>query len=101
MAAREGRLIGGRQALLLVHQHFQVDEKLGALYSIRDVMNVKWLGDGRLEEFLDNWEYVIQGLQEPIPISILEPLFLERARLSAILKDEIGHYDRIAQSNQD
>ena len=66
LAAKQGKLIRGRQAMFLIHPHHPLDEEHGALYSIRDVLAVRLGGDSKLESFINSWDHVIAGLMKPM-----------------------------------
>ena len=57
-------------------------------------MSVKLRGDGDLESFMNTWESVLSTMHNPPGRDIVEVLFLEQLRHSAVLREEIAHYDR-------
>jgi hypothetical protein len=50
---------------------------MGVVYGIRDISNVKWLGDERLETFQSNWFSVINQLRSPCTPGQLAEVLLE------------------------
>jgi hypothetical protein len=93
--AREGRPLTGRQCLFVIYGNYKVDEAAGALFNLQDLISVKYLGDSQMEVFLHNWESVLCGMAEEPSEATKELLFLEQVRRSALLKEEINHYDRV------
>ena len=87
-------MLKGRQILWMVRDHHKLDEERGALYNFQDLMSVKLRGDGNLESFMNTWESVLSTMHNPPGQDIVEVLFLEQLRHSAVLREEIAHYDR-------
>ena len=75
--AKRGRPLKGRQAL-----YFEINEEAGVIYSIMDLMAVRWLGDEKIETFLNSWIVVLSGMREEPPLRVEEELFLEQMRKS-------------------
>ena len=76
--AKRGRPLKGRQALLLIYRYFEINEEAGVIYSITDLMAVRWLGDEKIETFLNSWIAVLSGMREEPPLRVKEELFLEQ-----------------------
>ena len=58
-----GRILKGRQCLLMVCERYRLDERCGALYNISDLISVLWLGDSHMADFLADgtmcwWEWL-------------------------------------------
>ena len=66
--AKEGRLIKGRQLLLIIFEYFKLDEAAGSLYDLTDLMAVRMKGDnpsgGQLEAFYSTWESTFLNMKE-------------------------------------
>ena len=92
--AKENRLIKGRQILFIVHQHFKINEEVGQVYDISNLMSVKFAGNGKLESFLNSWDMVLAGMKDEPPEKTLEILFLQELRKCSALKEDICHFDR-------
>ena len=101
MAAREGRMLKGRQSLLIVYEHFTVSEEAGALYDFEDLMNVRFKGDNHLESFMNTWDTVLASIDKPPAADIVETLFVNQLRNSKDLREEIAHYDRSLKGTRD
>ena len=100
IAAKQGKMLMGRQMLFMVYAYFSVSADAGSLYSITDLMSVR-LNDDRIENFLNSWNHVLAGMETYPPANELEELFTEQLRFSKILKDEIAHYDRHPKGHPD
>ena len=92
--ARAGRMLKGRQCLLLIYEHYRINEEAGSLYELTDLMSVTLRHDGQLESFLNSWESVLAGMKEEPSPKTMEVLFLQQLRNSSVLKEEVAHYDR-------
>ena len=99
--AKRGRPLKGRQALLLIYRYFEINEEAGVIYSITDLMAVRWLGDEKIETFLNSWIAVLSGMREEPPLRVKEELFLEQMRKSQVLREEVAHYDRVEKGDPD
>jgi len=65
----------GRQALLLVYQHFRTEESNSHHLSYLDIMSVIFKGDDRMHTFIENWDNVLVRIRDEVPNHALE-LFL-------------------------
>ena len=99
--AKMDRPIAGRQILFMIYHHYKTNEEAGALYDLADLMAVKWQGDGNLESFLHTWDSVLLGMREEPPEHYLEILFHTQVRNSAVLREEIAHYERARKGHPD
>ena len=83
-AAKDGRLLRGRQALFMIYQHFKPAEEAGALYDLVDLTKVLSTTSGGkqidLTTFLQNWEAVLAGMKVEPDISVKETLFKEQIK---------------------
>ena len=83
-AAKDGRLLRGRQALFMIYQHFKTAEEAGALYDLVDLTKVLSTTSGGkqidLTTFLQNWEAVLAGMKVEPDISVKETLFKEQIK---------------------
>jgi hypothetical protein len=78
----------------MVYEHYKLNEELGAVYDINDLMAVTLKGDSKLEHFLITWDATLAVIKIPPGRDVYEPLFLNQLRKSQALKEEIAHYDR-------
>jgi hypothetical protein len=98
-AAKEGRMVRGRQLLFLIYQRYKTAEQAGALFNITDLMKVR-LNKGpdpmkSLEGFLNAWETTLADMSAMPAETHLEHLFLEQVKHSPVLTAEIAHYHRL------
>ena len=100
-AAREGKMIKGRQLLWYVYEYYKVSEEAGTLYDLQDLMAVTLVGDGKLSQFMQTWESILAGMKEEPAMSTQEILFLKQVRSSKELCEEIAHYDRVERGHVD
>ena len=55
------RYVGGRQVLLMMHEHFSTNIKHGATYALQDLFSVILQNDN-LQSFTSNCDQVIAGI---------------------------------------
>ena len=84
MATQNNRVLRGRQALLIVYQFYAINATLGAAYSIVDLVGVTWMGDGKIEMFLDRWSSVPMSMPSLSDRKAIEQLFLTQMRKSTV-----------------
>jgi hypothetical protein len=99
--AKNGRLLKGRQALLIVYKYYEINDCLGVIYNTRDLMAVTWRGDNQMEAFMQIWTNVLSGMKDAPAADTVEELFLEQVRQSKVLKEEVAHYERCAKDHAD
>jgi hypothetical protein len=61
----------GRQAMKMIYEYYESDAKSGSNDSFTDTMSVKFLGDDKLQQFLDNWDNVLACMDSQPPQNIL------------------------------
>ena len=97
-AAKDGRLLRGRQALFMIYQHFKTAEEAGALYDLVDLTKVLSTTHGGkqidLTTFLQNWEAVLAGMKVEPDITIKETLFKEQIKVYKQIEHDIATYHR-------
>ena len=54
-ALEKGELLSGRQILWHIYKHFQTSPNQTRIYTLMDVVNIKWFGDKSKEKFLTFW----------------------------------------------
>ena len=69
LAAKQCKMLKGRQILWMIHQHFAISQDAGSLYNIADLMSVRLLND-EIESFLNNWNHVLAGMESSPPKSL-------------------------------
>ena len=100
LAAKEGRMLKGRQLLLQVYHWYRTNEALGACFDITDLMTVQLKNDD-LSTFVCSWRYTIAGMRKPPRPEDAEALFIEQVRKSNTLKMDVAHYDRQEEGHPD
>ena len=97
--ASQGRIVRGRQVLLMFDQHFKTSEEAGALYGTEDLLKVKLDGDD-LTSFLRNWEAVLVGMSRVPDPATLKDLFYREVRNSRKFRD-LDVYERALDGTRD
>ena len=94
--AAQRRLVKGRQILLMVCQHNQINAAEGAILDFVDLLNVRLHRDD-LRSFLADGETVLPGIAKTPENGVLEALFKKQLSSSAILRDQLACYDRFTR----
>ena len=97
--ASKGTPMKGRQALLLLYQHFQIGETEGSLLSLQDLLDVRLTNDN-LRAFLNDWESVLAVMAKPPEEDVLETLFRRQLFNSQGMKDQMAYYERLEAGRQ-
>ena len=56
------KLLGGRQMLWLIRNHFKTHPSMSVAHSITDLTNHPWLGDDRIAEFIYKWDFLVTSV---------------------------------------
>ena len=78
--ALQGRIVRGRQVLLMFEVHFKTSEEAGALYGTEDLLKIS-LDSDDLKSFLRKWESVLTGMSHvPDPATLKDLFYREQER---------------------
>ena len=77
--AEEGKIIAGRQVLLMVYASYKTSVENGTVFDVMGVIAVELHGN-HMEHFLHRWDKVILGLAEPMPENTKKASFLSQVR---------------------
>ena len=98
--AAKDRAVRGRQVLYLFDQYFKTKEEVGSLYSVEDLLKVRFVVNDDLSTFLSNWENVISGLGHMPDETTLRDIFLRELRQSKKIKYDLEIYDRAKEGSE-
>ncbi len=98
--AKTGRMLTGRQMLLMVYDHYKISEVEGALLDFEDLTMVKLQGDD-LQGFLTDWENVLAVIAEQPSQTVLETLFRKQLTKSVSLREQMSYYERLDAGHAD
>ncbi len=96
---KEGQCIKGRQLLLLVYKHFRLGEVESTLFNLQDLISAQ-LKNGDVRTFMTSWEAMLVGMTKVPHDEVLEVLFLQQLRKSAVLEQDLAFYDRLDADNK-
>ena len=98
LAAKEGKLLRGRQSAWLVRLFFKTAEAAGAMYDLCDLLKIKSSGSNgkaiQLSTFMQNWDAVIAGMKKVPDEDILETLFRKELKVYTQLEHDLALYYR-------
>ena len=98
--AQQGRIVRGRQVLLMFEVHFKTSEEAGALYGTEDLLKIS-LDSDDLKSFLRKWESVLTGMSHVPDPATLKDLFYREVRKSRKLRFDLDVYERAAEGSSD
>ena len=85
----------------MVYKWFEVKDGLGFVYSYKDLLELKWVGDNKMELFRSTWELIVNGLEEKLSETHLRDILRDKLADSNVLKADIAHFDRQGKAHQD
>jgi hypothetical protein len=98
--AKEGRLLKGRQILKMIYEAHKLNEEIGQVFDIENILSTTFKGD-KLAKFLQDWDTVLAGQIAPVSELILKPLLHRQLMNSPSLKEEMAHYERALPDSDD
>ena len=98
--AQQGRIVRGRQVLLMFEVHFKTSEEAGALYGTEDLLKIS-LDSDDLKSFLRKWESVLTGMSHVPDPATLKDLFYREVRKSRKLRFDLDVYERAPEGSND
>ena len=69
--AKEGRLIEGRHILKMIYEAHKLNEEIGQVFDIENILSTTLTGD-KLAKFLQDWDTVLAGQIAPVSELILK-----------------------------
>ena len=80
-AARQSKMLKGRQIAWLIFTFFKRNPKMGVFYSVTDLAKLKWMGDKQIHRFLMTWRLVLDQTQTTLPAEELIEILMQRVAL--------------------
>ena len=89
-----GRMLGGRQILWILYKHFRTNKDMGQIFTIVDLLKVKWRGDSQIERFRNDWENMVVNMHHNISRDQLAAILLDHMKDSDVLKSRVERYKK-------
>ena len=83
----------GRQMLRMVYDWFMTDKQAGPLNDYEDITCVTYHA-GQYEQFIANWDSVIEGMEHEPPDDLQLVLFYKQAKNMDAIKFDLQIYER-------
>ena len=96
----ERRAIKGRQTLFMIYEYYGGYQDAGAAATIRHLAEIRWMGDSRMQEFLNLWDKVIRAINVPPSEVDLRDFFLSNLRQSSVFVKELDEYEELPQEQK-
>ena len=87
--ASAGKMMTGRQILLMIYNYFRVAEVDNNILDLEDLIAVKMVNDD-LRRFYDEWEMTLTGIRKMPDGEWLETLFKSQIKGHPELKDDMA-----------
>lgn len=94
-------MITGRQLVWIVNHAHRIDVARGAMFDIRDLQSCTLASDSQMANFLADWEYKLQGLNEEPTSHTKMVYFFEAIKHSKALALDLAHWDRLDMTHAD
>jgi hypothetical protein len=97
---KEGKSVAGLWLFRIVVRYYATGRTAEALYNINDLQRIR-VKD--LEEFMNTWEMVLEGMRVRPPDEQLEFIFYEAIKeyrapgIGACIREDIAHYNRLEE----
>jgi len=101
LLVNQGRTMTGRQLLHAAYAWFKTSEHMETMYGFEALKEMEWLGDDRIEEFLDNWEHITDNLDSGIGETAKRDILHTMMQKSndKNIRDDLGTYRRARTKN--
>ena len=86
-AAKQGKMLNGRQIYWYIDDHFRISEVEGAVMEFTDLLDLELVGDN-LQAFENDWETVWEGMRELPTDTVAERLY--RRQLEKLVQLKVG-----------
>ena len=96
--ATRGRVVRGRQVLLMYEMFFRTNEEAGSLYDLEDMLKVSLHGDD-LKSFMYNWDAVVAGMKHIPDEHTMRDLFFRQIKKSNRMRYDIDTYERAKEGD--
>ena len=94
----EGKMIAGRQVLMVLYEYYKPDVENCTVYDIEDVIAVS-LHNNDMEGFLQKWDKVLLGLAEALPCRTEKAMFVSKVKNCSAFRQEYLHYKRMSPND--
>eukprot|EP00974_Lingulodinium_polyedra_P132293 11221163-Lingulodinium_polyedra.AAC.1 len=63
----------------MVYDYFRTEDRVSQVYGFNDLTDLNWYGDDRVLEFMAQWDYIIDHLEEEVSGKTLRDLLFRQA----------------------
>ena len=93
-------VFAGRQSLRMVYDYYVTDRACGAVDDYDDLLCVVWLGDAKIESFIDNWDHVISGMESEPPEEVKLLHVYRQVKKCNCIKFDLDIYERLEDKDK-
>ena len=92
----------------MVYDYFKTEDHMSQVYGLNDLTDLTWYGDGRMLDFLQQWDFILDHLEGDTLITLhangektLRDLLFRQVEKSTALAEDVAHYKRVGKSHAD
>ena len=63
---KQNKTIGGRQLVKMVIEYYKSTHVMNIMYSYQNIYELKWFGDERIQDFMTEWNRIVDNLDVPL-----------------------------------
>ena len=94
-------MLTGRQVAWMLYDYFRTDDHMSLMYSYNELNAMKWHGDDRMEEYLIEWDFIIDHMEERITDNCKRDVMAGHVQNSEALKEDYAHFKRVGRTHSD
>ena len=99
-AAKEDKLLKGRQVLHFIYEYYRVAEADGAVLEFEDLVGLR-MRHNNLEEFATAWGGTLTAMVNIPQDSILEALYKVQIKSHPMLREHMAYYERLELGHEE
>jgi hypothetical protein len=96
-AVKANTIITGRQVIHCIYNWFRTESHMAAVFDITHLADTKWLGDSRMEEYLEQHDHIVDNMEIKPSDQVLRDIMYRAMCDSTKLKEDCAYYRREKQ----
>ena len=97
--AQENRILKGREMIWMVVDHFKMNASLKVFYTFQDLLEHKWLGDDKLEQYYRGYLNILANTKDKLAEAHLREILLRALKQSKKLSLQIQMWEDLDVDN--
>merc|ERR1712115_211575 len=97
----QGKEMSGRQSMRMILENFKTDRISKELFNVTHLHDLQYLGDSKLEEFIESWYRIEDDQEDPLKDRQKERILYDKIRNSKVLKPYLDRYSMLDDEDDD